>query len=158
MSQHWSLSGGGVANRTASRSPVLLAALAFVASAIGAAHWSTPAASGFQMQFRTAWMYLGEAAITDSTDYIRIEAKPYIRTFSDLQIRVRRHAVHLHRIRVHFADETTQDVPLDHRLPARGTSHTIGLENGNRSVLAIELWWEPLSPGEAALIQVYGRG
>ena len=130
----------------------------FVVSALTSILWSTAATSSFQMRFRTAWMYLGEATITDSIDYVRIEAKPYIRTFSDVQIRVRRHEVLFHRIRVHFADETSQDVRYEHRIPARGTSRTIDLEKGNRSVEAIELWFKPASDGDEALIQIYGRG
>jgi hypothetical protein len=140
-------------NRTARRSRAL-----FVASVLAAVFWSPAASSNFQMRFRTAWMYLGDATLADATDHIRIEAKPYIRTFSDLQIRVRQHAVHVLRIRIYFTDETSQDIRHEHRVPARGTSRTIDLEGGDRSIDAIEFWCKPQPPGEAALLLVYARG
>lgn len=108
--------------------------------------------------FRNTWMYLGEATLTSERDHGRITAKAYTRTFSDVQLRVRKHAVGFQRLRIHFADGEVQDVPFEHVLPARGVSRTFDLTDGDRSIEAIELWYDAESLEGEALVLVYGRG
>ena len=137
-----------------------LAILSFALLALllaGTTPLTASASSLAQMRFRYEWTYLGEAALTPQRDYERVTARPYLRTFRDLQIRVRKQAVHFWRIRIHFADGEVLEVPFEHVLPARGVSRTIDLM-GDRSVESIELWYDAASLEGEASILLYGRG
>lgn len=84
--------------------------------------------------FPPRWEKLGERNVNFKVDRDEILVTASEGRFTALKIKVRKGAINLHKMVVHFGDGSTQEVETRDEVPAGGESRVINLE-GNRRVI-----------------------
>lgn len=99
-------------------------------------------ASGISLHARgQVWDFLGDTQIDGTRDHDRIQVTRRNGAFHAIQLRVSGDAIFFDRVIVHFADGTSEQLAVQHRIWPGGRSHTIDL-NGERPVVeSVELWY-----------------
>jgi hypothetical protein len=109
--------------------------------------------------FAADWVFLGERVVNDRIDHDTIVVTGAEGQFSAVQVRVRRRPVHFLDMKIHYANDTTQDVALRAVIPAGGQSRVIDLIGSERMIRRVDFTYEAKSigRGKKALIRLWGR-
>lgn len=106
---------------------------------------------------RGGWVLLGERSVSDARDHDTIAVTAARGDFRRLQLRVLDRAVQFHAVKVHFANDETQELELREVIRPGGRSRAIDLEGHDRVIRSIELRYDAQSlGGRAARVRVYG--
>jgi len=87
------------------------------------------------------WDFLGHTRIDGTRDHDRIRVTRRDGAFHVIQLRVSGDAIFFDRIVVHFADGSSQELPLRDRVWPGGRNREIGLSGERRAVESVELWY-----------------
>ena len=110
------------------------------------------------VQAREEWVLLGEKTIADKLDHDTIRVTVLKGDFRKIKFRVRRHAVEIYNVVVHYGNGTSDDIKTRQLIPAGGESRVIDLKGGDRVIKKIDFWYETKSLGrERAEVKVFGR-
>ena len=106
---------------------------------------------------RGGWVLLGERSVSDARDHDTIAVTAARGDFRRLQLRVHDRAVQFHAVKVHFANDETQELELREVIKAGGRSRAIDLAGHDRVIRSIELRYDAQSlGGRTARVQVFG--
>jgi hypothetical protein len=107
---------------------------------------------------KPTWVLLGERTVSDRMDHDTVVVTGARGDFSAVKIAVKRHAVQFHRVVVHFANGTSQELELREVIPARGESRVLDLTGTDRVIRSIDFWYDAQTfKGKKALVRIFGR-
>jgi hypothetical protein len=133
------------------RRPTSLALLIFVACALTLLPDAAVARRG-------GWLLLGERNVTDGAERDVINVTAARGDFRKIQIRVYERPVQFHAVRLHFANDTVQEVEMRQVIEAGGASRVIDLDGGERVLSAVELRYDAQAAhGRSARVKVFAR-
>lgn len=102
------------------------------------------------------WVLLGDRTVTDRLDHDVFVLKGPARELRAIKIAVKKKAVELRRIRITFADGSTQEVRIDRVIPSGDSSRPVDLTGGRRVVTRVEFWYDAQSFGKKAVVRLFG--
>ena len=103
------------------------------------------------------WELLGSKSVgfLIDRDEIEVATQGY---FTALKFKVTRSALNLHKMIVHFADDSTQEVELQYDLSAGQESNVIDLPGNKRKITKVIFWYDTKDDKESkALVELWGR-
>ncbi len=104
------------------------------------------------------WISLGELHVKDriEKDSLRVGAKKG--SFDSIRLKVIGRAVQFHSLKIHFGNDTVQEVSLRSVIRAGKFSRAIDLEGGQRIIKKIDFVYDAQTRGrgKAARIRVFG--
>ncbi len=108
---------------------------------------------------RGNWVLLGERNVTDRLDHDTVVVTGSRGTFTAVKFEIRRRAVDFHRVVVHFANGSEQNVELRNTIRAGGESRVIDIDGADRVIRSIDFWYDTASigRGQRATVRVLGR-
>ena len=87
------------------------------------------------------WDFLGHTRIDRTRDHDRVQVTRRDAAFQVIQLRVSGDAIFFDRVVVHFADGTSEELPLRDRVWPGGRNRVIGLSGERRAVESVEFWY-----------------
>ena len=115
------------------------------------------AAAGDAIAKSNHWVHLGSRTVTDRVDHDVIVVKGKSRELTAVKLSVHQKAVEFRRVRVFFANGTTQALEIRRVVPAGGETRVIDLIGNERIVTRVELWYDAQSLGGKAVVRLFGR-
>lgn len=115
------------------------------------------AGAGDVVAAKHGWVRLGDRTVTDRSDHDVFVIKGPKRELFALKLAVRKHPVEIDRIRITFADGSTQEHRVNAVIPAGGASRVIDLAGRQRTVTKVEFWYDAQSRGGKAVVRLLGR-
>jgi hypothetical protein len=104
------------------------------------------------------WKRIGSTKVNFALDRDEIVVKQKTRAFSALKLRVRRSALNLHRITVHYRDGTTQPLDLRHSFAPGSESKEIDLPGSARAIQKVVFWYDTKNVApRKAVMELWGR-
>lgn len=104
------------------------------------------------------WELLGTKEVNFGLDKDEIMVTAAEGVFKSIQLKVRRSAINMHKLTVHFADGSEQNVVLKNNFRAGGQSRVIDLEGNNRIIRKVTLWYDTKNyKNRKALIELWGK-
>lgn len=106
---------------------------------------------------RGGWEFLGSRMVDDRVDRDEIEVTAAKGDFKALKLVVKRRAVHILDMKVHFGSGGTQDVEVRQLIPAGGETRVIDLRGSDRFIRKVVFWYEAKSlRGRKAEVHLWG--
>ncbi len=102
------------------------------------------------------WIHLGNRTVTDRADHDVFVLKGPARELRAIKITVKKRAVEFRRVKITFADGSSQELSVNRVIPARGSSRPIDLVGGRRVVTKVEFWYDAQSFGKKAAVRLFG--
>lgn len=128
----------------------------FLIAALAASSMLACASGGAQAQ--GDWQFLGQREVTDRADHDQITVTRAEGDFESVRLEVRRAPVDFHRVVVHYANGTSQEVDLRSTIPAGGQSRAIDLSGDERFIRSVEFWYDAhTARGRRAIVRLYGQ-
>jgi len=103
------------------------------------------------------WIHLGSRTVTDRVDHDVIVVKGKRRKLTAVKLSVHEKAVEFRKVRVFFANGTTQELDIRRVVPAGGETRVIDLVGDERIVTRVELRYDAQSLGGKAVVRLFGR-
>jgi len=111
----------------------------------------TPAGQG-------KWEKLGERKVNFSADRDEIHVGRMEGTFDALKIKVRKGAINMHKMVVHFGNGDSKEIELRNDIPAGGESRVIDLPGNNRVITKVVFWYDTKNRAiRRAELELWGR-
>ena len=89
-----------------------------------------------------AWEFIGKTHAQHMGDHDTIIVAGPNNRFRALRVRVSDAPLHMHRMRVVYANGEPEDIPIRFNIPKGGVSRTIDLHGGERAVHQIDFWYD----------------
>lgn len=106
---------------------------------------------------RGGWEFLGSRMVNDRVDRDEIDVTASKGDFKAIKLVVKRRAVHILDMKVHFGSGGTQDVEVRQVIPAGGETRVIDLRGSDRFIRKVVFWYEANSlRGRKAEIHLWG--
>ena len=103
------------------------------------------------------WVLLGSRTVSDRLDHDVITVTAKRGDFKAIKLTVQRHAVDFHRVLVHYAHGSVQEIELRNTIPAGGESRAIDLTGSERVIDHVEFWYDARSfRGRQAVVRLFG--
>lgn len=102
------------------------------------------------------WDFLGSTPIDRGQDHEDIQVTRHDGAFRALQLRVSGEAIFFDRFIIHFADGSSQQVPVSSRIAAQGQNYVIELPEERRVVDSLELWYYNETWKDNPRVTLYG--
>lgn len=105
-----------------------------------------------------SWDHLGSRTVDFSVDRDAIPVTIREGTFRKIKLRVRRSAVTLRDVKIHYRNGDVQDVKIRRHIPAGGETRVIDLYGGDRVIQKVVFWYNT-KPGRhrRATVELWGR-
>ena len=104
------------------------------------------------------WEKLGERNVNFAVDRDEIFVTASEGRFTALKIKVRKGAINLHKMVVHFGDGSEQEVETRNNIAAGGESRVINLEGNRRVITKVVFWYDTKNfAGRKAEVELWGR-
>jgi hypothetical protein len=107
-------------------------------AAVGIAALLVATVVGFSAP-RERWARLGSAHVDGKVDHDNISVGVHDGRFRAIQLRVRGGPVELSRVVVHYGNGEPEEVAVNERVPAGGSTHPIDLRGRERVIQSVEL-------------------
>jgi hypothetical protein len=105
-----------------------------------------------------AWELLGTKSVGFLIDRDEIEVTKAQGYFTALKLKVTQSALNVHKMLVHFADGSTQDVALQDEMAAGQESRVIDLPGNKRVITKVVFWYDTKDDKESkAVVELWGR-
>jgi hypothetical protein len=115
------------------------------------------AAAGDAIAKSNRWVHLGSRTVTDRVDHDVIVVKGKDRELRAVKLTVRKKAVEFRKVKIFFANGTTQELNIRRVVPAGGETRIIDLIGKQRIVTRVELTYDAQSLGGKAVVRLFGR-
>ena len=117
---------------------------------------STPAIEGFTPP---RWEKLGQRKVNYKIDRDEIMVTAREGRFSAVKLIVRKGAVNMHKMTIHFGDGTQQEVNLKNNIPAGGETRVIKLKGQKKRVIRKVVFWYDTKnlANKRATVELWGR-
>ena len=103
------------------------------------------------------WVLLGARAVNDRADHDVIVVTGAKGDFKGVKLTVQRAAVDFHKVVVHFANGTKQELELRNTVPAGGETRIIDLTGNERFINRVEFWYDAKTiRGRRAVVRLFG--
>jgi Protein of unknown function (DUF2541) len=104
------------------------------------------------------WEKLGERKVNFALDRDEIIVGRADGRFDGLKIIVRRGAINMHKMVVHFGNGESQELELRNSIPRGGESRVIDLPGNNRVITKVVLWYDTKDRArQRAELELWGR-
>jgi hypothetical protein len=104
------------------------------------------------------WEPLGTLDVTDRLDHDTLPVTRAQGTFKAVRLKVLKHAVQFHSMKIHFSNGDVQNVELRDVIPAGGKSRIIDVDGFDRGIKSIEFSYDAQTlRGRHAKVRVFGR-
>lgn len=104
------------------------------------------------------WEYLGQRRVDFSRDRDEIFVTARDGVFTAIKIRVKKAPIEMHRLIIHFANGTTQEIELRQNIPAGGSSRIIDLPGNKRIIQKVVFVYETKNRSpRRAVVELWGR-
>ena len=122
----------------------------------------TLAATAFTPVPQTAreprWEMLGTRKVNYGLDRDEIAVTAREGVFSAIKIQVKRSAINLHKVAVHFGNGEVQEIEARHNLPAGGETRVIDLPGNKRAIRKVVFWYDTKNiAARKGIIELWGR-
>ena len=87
------------------------------------------------------WVFLGHSQVDGWADHDRIHVGRGRGRFQRVQIRVDRAPIEFQRVVVHYANGRSEEVNIQHRIPAGGQTRAIDLRGKDRNIDSVEFFY-----------------
>lgn len=125
---------------------LLIAALAFVTMSFT-----------FKSDMRP-WEHLGSRKIDYALDRDEIVVTAAEGRFTGLKFMVKRSAINLHKVVIHYGNGETQELDHRHTIPAGGESPVIDLPGNKRVIQKVVFWYDTKNvAARKGVIELWGR-
>ncbi len=88
------------------------------------------------------WVYIGSTHAQHMGDHDTIIVAGPANHFRALQVRVTKAPLHMHRMRVVYANGEPEEIPIRFNIPQGGVSREIDLRGGDRTIHQIDFWYD----------------
>ncbi len=118
--------------------------------------------SGFSPNLNTniqvRWELLGSRQVKFNLDRDEIIVTGQEGTFKSLQVRVKKSAINMHKMVIHFRDGSEQNVELKDNFRAGSESRVIDLDGNNRVIQKVVFWYDTKNyKNRRAIVELWGR-
>jgi hypothetical protein len=104
------------------------------------------------------WELLGTKSVDYLIDRDEIAVTAREGFFTALKLKVTRSALNVHKMTVHFGDDTTQDVDLKKNFKAGEESRVIDLKGNKRVITKVVFWYDTKnSKNSKAIVELWGK-
>ncbi|MCC6460291.1 MAG: DUF2541 family protein [Saprospiraceae bacterium] len=104
------------------------------------------------------WELLGSRKVNYGLDRDAIEVTRQEGVFSAIKIQVKRSAINLHKIAVHYGNGEVQEIEARHNLPAGGETRVIDLPGNKRVIRKVVFWYDTKNvAARKGVIELWGR-
>jgi hypothetical protein len=105
------------------------------------------------------WEKLGQRKVNYKIDRDEIMVTARDGRFSAIKLKVKKGAVNMHKMTIHFGDGTIQQVNLKNRIPAGGETRVIDLKgNKKRVIRKVVFWYDTRNlANKKAVVELWGR-
>jgi hypothetical protein len=104
------------------------------------------------------WEKLGERKVNFAADRDEIAVGARDGAFDALKIKVRKGAINLHKMVVHFGNGETKEVELRNDIRAGGESRLIDLPGNNRVITKVVFWYDTKNrANRRAEVELWGK-
>ncbi|NOT35842.1 MAG: DUF2541 family protein [Saprospiraceae bacterium] len=104
------------------------------------------------------WELLGTKEVNFGIDIDEILVTAKEGTFKSIHLKIRRSALNMHKMTIHFADGSEQHVELKNNFRAGSQSRIIDLEGNNRIIRKVTMWYDTKNyKNRKALVELWGK-
>lgn len=105
------------------------------------------------------WENLGQRKVNYSLDRDEIMVTARDGRFSAVKLKVRKGAINMHKMTIHFGDGTKQQVNLRNKIPAGGETRVVNLKgNKKRVIRKVVFWYDTKNlANKRATVELWGR-
>lgn len=104
------------------------------------------------------WTFLGERTVNHAVDRDEIRVGARDGSFRQIKLVVRRRAITMRDLKVHYANGGVQDVNLRRSIEAGGATRDIDLTGQNRVIERVVFFYNTQRrTGRRGVVQLYGR-
>ena len=104
------------------------------------------------------WEKLGSKKVNYGLDRDEIIVTAAEGRFSKMKLKVKKSAVNMHKLIVHYGNGDSQNVQLKNTIRAGGESRVIDLNGGKRVIKKVVFWYDTKNlANRKAVVEVWGR-
>ncbi len=104
------------------------------------------------------WELLGTRKIDYALDRDEIPVTAAEGRFTGLKFMVKRSAINLHKVVIHYGNGEVQELPHRHTIPAGGESPVIDLPGNKRIIQKVVFWYDTKNVADRkGVVELWGR-
>ena len=104
------------------------------------------------------WEKLGQRKVDRALDRDEIFVTASEGRFTAVKLIVRRSAINLHKVVIHFANGGEQEVAVRNNIPAGGETRVIDINGGKRVIRKVVFWYDTKGLlNDKAVLELWGR-
>lgn len=120
--------------------------------------FTPPASKNISKNNPPKWQKLGQRKVNRSLDRDEILVTARDGRFSKLRLGVKNSGINMHKMVVHFANGSKQDINLRNNIAAGGTTRVIDISGGRRVIKKVVFWYDTKRIiNNKAIVELWGR-
>ncbi len=104
------------------------------------------------------WEKLGERKVNFGVDRDEIMVTAAEGRFTAIKLMVRRSAINLHKVAIHFGNGDVDEVEVRNDIPAGGETRVIDIQGNRRVIRKVVFWYDTKNrANDRAVVELWGR-
>jgi hypothetical protein len=104
------------------------------------------------------WEKLGQRKVNRAVDKDEIFVTAREGRFSKVKLVVKKSAINMHKMVIHYANGGKQDINLRNNIPAGGSTRVIDINGGKRIIKKVVFWYDTKGLiNNKAVVELWGR-